>query len=378
MITIHSSPYAGRQMPSPTTARNEAGTSNGSNISGAGASIDTLLGRLAENIPGMTADGLKALDANDYTPEKVAGRIADFVASGLAAAAGRGASEERLNEMYQGALKGVEKGFAEAREILDNLKVLEGEIAEQVDRTETLTFEALNALAPGTEKVSTALGIRMGIVERFSNAEDMKLSVVTQDGDEVTIDFSRNQDYSSGFAAASDGQGNSAALFSLSRSEQSEYRFSVKGSLDDGEIDALQNLIKDVSSLADEFFDGDVQKAFEQSTALDFDMSELASMNLDMSYTRSYSSASRYEQMQQLDQPSGRRLGHMVKGLAESFGAPSLGFLNSPGSFVRDLFAGLVEQDNRYITAPETRQAQYGNNVRQLLDAVLPTEQVES
>jgi len=371
VINIHSSPFAGQQTLSPLTTRSESAVSG---QPGQSTSLDTLLGKLAENIPGMTTDGLKALDPEDYTPEKVSGRIADFVASGLAAAASRGASDEQLNKMYQDAVKGVEKGFAEAREILDNLKVLEGEIADTVEQTEKLTFEALNALAPGTEDVSKALATRKGIVERFSNAEDMELKVTTLDGDEVRISFSRDQNYESAFAAVSDGDGNSAASFSLSRAESSEYRFSVEGDLDEGEIDALQSLIKDVSNLADEFFDGDVQKAFEQSAELDFDSSELMSMNLNMSYTRQYVSVSSYEQVQQLDQPQDRpglRLGHLMKGLAESVGAPSLGFLGAPGQFGRDLLSGLIHQDVRYDTAPDEQQTEYDDNLSQLIEAVL-------
>ncbi|SEG33460.1 DUF5610 domain-containing protein [Marinobacterium lutimaris] len=356
-------------------------TSNpqGSN-SAAAAPTDTLLNKLAENIPGMDADGLRSLKAEDFTPEKVADRISGFVASGLEAARARGASEERLQSMYEAAVSGVKKGFEDAREILDNLQLLDGELAEQVKQTETLTFEALDALAPGTDEVSGAMATRKSIIERFQNAEDMELNVTTRDGDEVRITFSRNQSYESAYASASDGKGNSASVFSLSRSEYSEYSFSVSGDLDVDEAEALQSLIKDVSSLADEFFDGDVQKAFEQSKSLSFDTSELASMSLDMSYSRQYAAASSYEQVGQIDQAGdkpGRRLGHLMKGMAESFNAPSLGFLTSPGQLGRSLMEGLVNQDARYSEAPEAQQDIYDNNLLALLDAVLPAEEVE-
>ena len=106
-----------------------------------GASKDAnqvLLGKLADKIPGMSAEKLSGLEAEDFTPDKVAGRISDFVAQGLEAARSRGASEERLTEMYNAAVKGVEKGFAEAREILDELDMLNGGIAAQIDETEQL------------------------------------------------------------------------------------------------------------------------------------------------------------------------------------------------------------------------------------------------
>lgn len=376
MINIHSSPsYTTLQSGQSTGAAAKASTPSTAEQTRAS---DEMLGKLAQNIPGMSADGLKALDPNDYTPEKVAERISGFVASGLEAARSRGASQERLDQMYQAAVKGVEKGFAEARDILDNLNLLQGNIAAQVDATETATFDALAAIAPGaTPAGSSQASMRMGVLERFSNAEDMELSVRTRDGDRVTISFSRQQSSESMLAGASDGQGNSLAQFSLSRSESSQYQFSVKGELDEGEIDALQNLIKDVSSLADEFFDGDVQKAFEQSADLRFDTSELSAMKLDMSYTRQYVSASSYEQVQGLDQAAdkpGKRLGQMMKDMAETFGAPSLGFLSAPGQLGRDLFSGLVSQDTRFNSADDAQQTQYRDNMARLLDTVVPPQ----
>nr|WP_281419288.1 DUF5610 domain-containing protein [Marinobacterium ramblicola] len=340
-----------------------------------------MLDKLAENIPDMSSDELKALNGADFTPEKVAARISDFVAAGLAAAAQRGASDEHLKQMYQSAIEGAEAGFAQARDVLDQLGVLQGEVAAQVDETESATRDALAAIAPGgSAPVFSSDSVRLGIVERFSNAEDMELTMRTQDGDEVTVRFSRSQQQESALAAQRDGEGGLAASFSLSRSESSEYRFSIEGDLDEGELDALNNLIKDISNLADEFFDGDVQKAFEQSAGLNFDSSELASMSLTMSYSRQYASAVSYEQVQQLDQPQDRpglRLGHLMKSLAESVGAPSLGFLGAPGQFGRELLSGLIQQDSRYQDAPEEQQEAYDSNLSRLIDAVLPLQERE-
>jgi len=66
------------------------------------------------------------------------------------------------------------------------------------------------------------------------------------------------------------------------------------------------------------------------------------------------------------------RLGQLMKDLAESVGAPSLGFLQSPAQAGRDLMEGLVEQDSRFSDAIKELQDNYRNNLKQLLDAVLP------
>ncbi|MGB2131752.1 MAG: DUF5610 domain-containing protein [Marinobacterium sp.] len=341
-----------------------------------------LLGKLAEKIPGMSAEKLAGLDAEEFTPDKVAGRISDFVAKGLDAARARGASEERLTEMYNAAVKGVEKGFAEAREILDELSMLSEPIAAQIDETEQMTFEALAGIAPGSVGQTSAVSqVALGGAERFRNAEDMSLNVRTRDGDEVTINFSRNQSYDAAYGTGADNQGNSAAWMSVSRSESSQYAFSVKGELDDGEIDALQQMIRDIAGVADEFFNGDVQKAFEQSADISFDASELQSMQLDMSYSRSWAQATTYEQVGGLDQPAdkpGKRLGQLMKDLAESAGAPSLGFLQSPAQTGRDLMTSLVEQDSRFNEVLESVQNVFSSHLKQLLDTVLPVDEAAS
>lgn len=356
--------YSSRPQSDPVAGRGNGKSQDATQV---------LLGKLAEKIPGMTTEKLSGLDAQNFTPDKVAGRISDFVAAGLAAAKNRGASDERLQQMYDAAVKGVETGFKEAREILDNLNVLQGDIKTQVDETEQKTFDALAEIAPGSrDAVAQAV---LGAAERYRNAEDMSLTVKTQDGDEVTINFSRNQSYDATYGAGADSQGNSAAWMDVSRSESTQYQFSVKGELDEGEIDALQQMVRDISGVADEFFNGDVQKAFEQSAGIRFDASELSSMDLSMSYSRSLSQAASYEQVGNLEQPAdkpGLRLGQLMKDLAESVGVPSLGFLQSPAQAGRDLMTGLVEQNGRFSDAIKELQDSYRNNLKQLLDTVLP------
>lgn len=356
--------YSSRPQSDPVAGRGNGKSQDATQV---------LLGKLAEKIPGMTTKKLSGLDAQNFTPDKVAGRISDFVAAGLAAAKNRGASDERLQQMYDAALKGVETGFKEAREILDNLNVLQGDIKTQVDETEQKTFDALAEIAPGSrDAVAQAV---LGAAERYRNAEDMSLTVKTQDGDEVTINFSRNQSYDATYGAGADSQGNSVAWMDVSRSESSQYQFSVQGHLNEDEITALQQMVRDITGVANEFFNGDVQKAFEKSGDISFDASQLSSMQLNMSYTRTLAQAASYEQVGSLSQPvdkPGLRLGQMMKDLADSAGAPSLGFLQSPAQAGRDLMTGLVEQDSRFADAMKELQDSYRNNLKQLLDAVLP------
>ncbi|MTW20964.1 DUF5610 domain-containing protein [Allochromatium palmeri] len=342
------------------------------------------LGAIAREIPGMDAPGLKKLDPNEYTPEKVADRITSFVAMGLENARARGKSEEEIQSLYESAVRGAEQGFKEAKDILSNLKVLEGNVAEQVGATEKLTFEGLAKLSPNQPKTettgapapSTTSGV--AVAERYQQAEDFSLKLKTRDGDEVEISFSRNFDAQSSFAVSQDGEGNSAAVMDISQSEKTGYLFSVKGDLSEDELKAIQTLVQDVGNLAKDFFGGDVQKAFEQAPDVRFDSSQLASMNLTMSRSESYSAARAYEGTQKLAAPeqenAGRRLGHMMRELRDSVERPELDFFSQPDQAAGQILQGLVEQDGRFQGADADQQARYQEYVQRLLSSLEPEQ----
>lgn len=341
------------------------------------ASQNTVLNRLASNIPGMSVDDLKSLSADDFSPEKVANRIGDFVAQGLEAARRNGRSEEDVQKMYDAAVAGVQKGFAEAREILDGLGVLSDNIAGNIDKTEEKTFNLLDALnptkaaeAPAQNRVS-----RLMAAERYQEAETLSLKVKTQDGDEVTINFARNSQYEGSFGIESDADGLREAEFNISRNESSDFRFSVEGDLDNDEIDALQNLIKDVSEIANEFFDGDVQKAFDLASEYKMDKSELASMNLRLTQSEQYTSVAKYKTVENYDSPNaapGKRLGHMLQNLHGAANRPELAFLENATRFSSEVFSSLVTQDIRYQSADEPKRNHYDGQLetmRAMLDS---------
>jgi hypothetical protein len=74
----------------------------------------------------------------DYSPEASAERIVDFSTQLFSAykADNREIGEaEALTSFVDIISGGIEQGFAEAREILDSLNVLDGDIAENIEKT---------------------------------------------------------------------------------------------------------------------------------------------------------------------------------------------------------------------------------------------------
>lgn len=348
------------------------GFADGKDTSGKSASAaDQLVAKLAENIPGMSVSEMKELDANDYSPEKVAMRISDFVAQGLENARARGASDERLDQMYQAAVSGVEKGFKEATEILDELGMLSEETASTIEQTKDLTFEALAGLAPGSNETAPSRQVSLSAAERFSQSESFSLKVMTKEGDKVTIKFDSSATETTSLGYYSDDEA-SAISFGVDRTDSSNYQFSVKGDLNEDELEALQTLIQDISLIADDFYSGDVQEAFEQATELEMDKSQLMNLNVNMSQSVSYSAVTAYEEVQQMDNPlgnNGHHLGQLMNNMDRFTGHHSLEPFEGIVSFGEKLLANLIRQDIRYKDSDDESRNKLEDNISFLTDS---------
>ena len=103
---------------------------------------------IAEGKTALTEETLEEKGDDFYSPEKTAERITLF-ATGLYGAYRDQhqdmSEEEAVNRFTQLIGSGINKGFEEARGILDGLKVLDDDIKNNVDRTYDLVFEQLDA-----------------------------------------------------------------------------------------------------------------------------------------------------------------------------------------------------------------------------------------
>ncbi|SDO44936.1 DUF5610 domain-containing protein [Ectopseudomonas guguanensis] len=250
----------------------------------------TLANRLAEKL-GVPPGSLSG-SRDDYTPEKVAGRILDFIEQRLQSEAAAGADSAKLGKLLSQAREGVEKGFAEARKILDGMGVLKGQVASDIDDTYKRIQDGLGDLDRrfGGAAPSTSSPVAMaGYSERFSAlAETFDLSVTTRDGDRLRISVAQaSASWSqSSFAASSDGKSTSVAGSSQSGSLRiGGWQVNVEGELDDDEIKALEKLFSQVQELSDKFYAGDLAGAFDRAMALEMDGEQLASMSLRLTQT---------------------------------------------------------------------------------------------
>lgn len=250
--------------------------------------------RLATRL-GLSEEALSGASANDFTPEKVAGRVLEFIEKRLSREAQQGANPEKLQGLLEQARKGVEQGFVEARKVLDGLGVLQGKLAEDIDSTYQKIDQGLAQLGqkflPQESSQLSAQGLAAAYQsERFSaSAQTFDLSVTTKEGDRLRISMAQaSSSYQKTSAAyAENAQGSAWAVQSQSTQMRiGAFQIEVQGDLNEQEQRALSSLLNQVGDLSEQFYRGDLAGAFDKALALNLDGSQLASLSLFLTQTK--------------------------------------------------------------------------------------------
>lgn len=249
----------------------------------------------------------------DQVVDTVAGYVEGFIERERSA----GASEERIQELANAARQGVEQGFGEAREIITDAGIMTDELAEDIDTSETQIYDRIDQIvAPkddsGDELPAETEAPRNDLFrpENLVSASGFDyrqqsgvVEIETNDGDTISISLA-SLDYSS-FDYQKTGDGSS---FGYSAYSGSQFSVSVDGELDEGELNALNDFLGQVDSLAQSFFSGDLDTALEQAMSLGYDSSELASFTLDFSYSEVQATTRTYQNVQDLGEGQGQGL----------------------------------------------------------------------
>lgn len=253
---------------------------------------NALANRLAERL-GLEPGAL-AGKADDFTPDKVADRVLGFIEQRLRSEATAGADPSKLESLLAQAREGVEKGFAEARKILDGMGALKGKVADDIDTTYDKIQDGLAGLQqqyapPPAPSSGNGVVAAAAYSERFAaRAETFDMQITTRDGDRLRISVAAaSASWSQSAAvAASDGSTSLLAASSSSGSLQiGAWQVQVEGELDEEERVALEDLFGQVQELSNQFYAGDLAGAFDRAMQLEMDGSQLASMSLRLTQT---------------------------------------------------------------------------------------------
>lgn len=310
----------------------------------------------AVNAPNAPEDTSAA--ETEYSPQAVADRIVGFVADRLAQEKANGASQERLQSLYQQGLKGIERGLREGRDIIAGQNMFSG-------TTKDTFYETVNLIADGMQALGEELfGVELDAPTQpapvagngfqasrsqvmLESSRSFEMEVVTQEGDRVKILVNSGQSFSSDQFKYQDGN-RSIDAFEINMSSFDNLSFSVEGDLNESELAALNELFSQVNDVAETFYGGDVELAFDQAMNVGMNPEQLASFAVNMNQTDTIAVRDTYVAVQNMAGPARMnpyqdmfaRLGDFAKQAND--GAGKLAALPQAPSNWQSLYADLI------------------------------------
>ncbi|RDH84618.1 MAG: hypothetical protein DIZ80_03885 [endosymbiont of Galathealinum brachiosum] len=303
--------------------------------------VELLENQLNKKLSGFAP--VNQVNTADFTPKAVADRILGFVETAINQRAG---SELEAQSMLQQAKEGISQGFEEAREILSAMPQMTDEIAAQIDETESLVFKGLESIGsttidtPRQQQIGRIISESGSLTSQFKQSSQATIEIVTQDGDKVEVSYSAFIESASSQQYSSNQQGESAS-FEYSNISSASFQFSVQGNIDEGEKQAINELLNNVGDLANQFFNGDVQAAFNSAMELGIDNKELKSFALDFQQSTYVEVMQTYQRTELIDDSVASRSGG--------------GFSPAPAINVLSQLEELIEvaKENALIEQPE-------------------------
>lgn len=263
--------------------------------------------------------------------DKVVDTVLKFVEKRIVGAQADGASDDELKGMFSAARKGVEQGFSEAREQINALGKMNESLESNIDTSEDRIYQGVDSLEnrllesePGTQtsipalQPTTTVAAQSGSVttseassvresrstdysrqnvstqndtpalKRFSylearreQSETFSFQLTTQDGD--TVDISAFYDQSLALESMrARGEDGAVRYSNFDYRESGGFDLVIQGSLDAGEKQAIADLLAQVDALAMEFYEGDLQTAFQMALEITSDPNEIAQFSLNL------------------------------------------------------------------------------------------------
>lgn len=197
--------------------------------------------------------------------------------------------------------------------------------------------------------------------QSYHYSETMSLQLTTKEGDTVSVDFkqlySQYQSYMQMQSSQAGPQGvkqfdSKQALESTQFVEQ--FGFSVEGDLNENELNAIFDVFEQVDSLANQFFDGNIEKALQQAIELDINFEHLDTFSLNLTQTQSMTTryqqaaVAEYADVQQQSEPS-----------ADSYGVN----MNDLPPYLQNWQTALDRLDEQFTNAQEFLNNMVGNVV---------------
>ncbi len=148
-----------------------------------------------------------------------------------------------------------------------------GDVDDAVQKVEAGLDKLEKAASENRESSASVLAVDTRSKQRST------IRIRTQEGDVVRLDLKRVDRMSASDQAVSDQEG-FMALTEIETSSRSRLMLRVKGDINDNELAAIRNVFSQAEAMANDFFDGDIAAAFSMAQGFEFDVEQLARVNL--------------------------------------------------------------------------------------------------
>lgn len=146
----------------------------------------------------------------------------------------------------------------------------------------------------------------------YRRSERTSLLVRTQEGDTVRLRIKASESLTVA-VDQSDEDGETVAAIEMEARSHTRITIKVKGDLNEQEMAAIQSVIDQAGTMAEDFFAGDTEGAFATASALEIDATQLANIRIRM------------KSSEQLTYPMSTALPSLVRGPETAAGEPAAG-----------------------------------------------------
>lgn len=274
-----------------------------------GALAKTILSFVQQRLTQAKQDGASKEELTTLLAQAYDGAEAGFNQA-VSELKDRGALTDTLSGGISTALQKVDSGFTDLAKqfgLNDSASSNSAPVGSTTTATTKSSNTAIDTQTNSTPAPQTGTLSQLAAAYKtsFSSKQSVDLVVQTADGDTVRLQLGVKQKQSFGAAYQADANGQQLSAYSREKSS-GRLNISVEGNLDADEMQALGDLLNQVGDLADSFFGGDMDAAWQKAGALDLSNPELSAMSLDLrSEVTTRSKIAAYAAVQSLtDDPS--------------------------------------------------------------------------
>jgi len=196
-----------------------------------------------------------------------------------------------------------------------------------------------------------SLGDNVEASVEYGRKDTFSFNLQTLDGDTISIEASNTAIFVGDYSTSTDAEGSQAIE---GMKDKNNFSMEIIGDLDEQEKAAIEDLLNQVMSLADEFYNGDINKAYETAMDLGYDQNEIASYSINLRQTEQYSVAAAYQDLQPSVSPDAKEAFASIGDFAQSV----LDTLNKPENYAffdyTQLLKGISEQIDKQIESSDT------------------------